>query len=63
LPTHSLVTLTAMVTPAWQQRGLRAAMVLVVASVVAWVVASVVVGEDGDLMGTHGDKFCDFLRR
>jgi hypothetical protein len=35
-------------------------MVLVV---VALVAALVVVGEDGDLMDTLGDKFSNFLRR
>jgi len=36
---------------------------LVVALVVASVVASVEVGEDGDLMDTLGNKFWNFLRR
>jgi hypothetical protein len=58
-----LVTHGVMATVIQHRYGLGGAMVLVVALVVGSVVAWVVVGEGGELMGTLGGKCCSYFRR
>jgi hypothetical protein len=55
--TQDLVTHTLMATVIQHRDGLGGAMALVAASVAGLVVASVVGGEGGELMGTPGGKF------
>ncbi len=55
-PVRCLVIRTLMVTVIQRLYGLGGAMDLVVASVAVLVVASVAVGEDGELMDTPGNR-------
>ena len=61
--TQDLVTRALMGTVIQRRDGLGGGMVLVAASVAGLVVASVVGGEDGELMDSPGGRFCGCFRK